>query len=239
MLLGGWLADRIPHRFADPIQGRRYIGVAGLPDRGRVPVRRHAVRRPRRARGVLERGDAARCTFTLPNWWSVAIPQGGRHTATIFGLMNGLGVIGAMASQGFVGVYADWQKSLGREGRAAGIRFSTCTWGCWSPARSRGGSTASRRSPTRQTRHRRRPGDHRRPQPLLGVPSGTSPPTSASRRSAPRAAPTSTSPCATRTTAPPRRPTRGPSSSAARRSSAACGSMTATSPTTSPRTRTR
>ena len=39
----------------------------------------------------------------------MAIPQAGRHTATIFGLMNGLGVLGAMASQGFVGVFADWQ----------------------------------------------------------------------------------------------------------------------------------
>jgi MFS transporter, ACS family, glucarate transporter len=54
---------------------------------------------------------------TLPNWWSCAIPQAGKHTATIFGLMNGLGVLGAMASQGFVGVFADWQASRGLSGR--------------------------------------------------------------------------------------------------------------------------
>jgi hypothetical protein len=33
--------------------------------------------------------------------------------------MNGLGVFGAMASQGFVGVYADWRESLGLVGREA------------------------------------------------------------------------------------------------------------------------
>ena len=57
---------------------------------------------------------------TLPNWWSCAIPQGGRHTATLFGLMNGLGVLGAMASQGFVGVFADWQASAGYRPGAVG-----------------------------------------------------------------------------------------------------------------------
>ena len=57
---------------------------------------------------------------TLPNWWSCAIPQCGRHTATIFGLMNGLGVLGAMASQGFAGWFADRQeKVFGLTGRAA------------------------------------------------------------------------------------------------------------------------
>ena len=56
--------------------------------------------------------------ITLPNWWSVAIPQGGRHTATIFGLMNGLGVLGAMASVKLVGVFADAQAARGLSGRA-------------------------------------------------------------------------------------------------------------------------
>jgi hypothetical protein len=55
---------------------------------------------------------------SLPNWWSCAIPQAGRHTATLFALMNGLGVFGAMASQGFVGVFADWQRGRGLSGRA-------------------------------------------------------------------------------------------------------------------------
>jgi MFS family permease len=118
MLLGGWLADRIPLRFADPIQGRRYISMAGFLIAAACMF---AGTRCDDPIALAAFWTAAMCAMhvQLPNWWSVAIPQGGRHTATIFGLMNGLGVIGAMASQGFVGVYTDWQKSLGREGRAA------------------------------------------------------------------------------------------------------------------------
>jgi MFS transporter, ACS family, glucarate transporter len=55
--------------------------------------------------------------ISLPNWWSVAIPQCGRHVGAVFGFMNGMGVFGAMASQGFVGVFADWQKARGLTGR--------------------------------------------------------------------------------------------------------------------------
>jgi hypothetical protein len=41
----------------------------------------------------------------------------GKHTGALFGLLNGVGVIGAMGSQGFFGAFADWRKSLGYEGR--------------------------------------------------------------------------------------------------------------------------
>jgi hypothetical protein len=49
----------------------------------------------------------------------VVIPQSGRHVGALFGLMNGIGVFGAMVSQGFVGVFVDWQKSQGLSGRDA------------------------------------------------------------------------------------------------------------------------
>jgi hypothetical protein len=42
----------------------------------------------------------------------------GKHTGTIFGLLNGMGVIGAMSSQYFFGWFSDWRKSLGFESRA-------------------------------------------------------------------------------------------------------------------------
>jgi hypothetical protein len=54
---------------------------------------------------------------TLPNWWSVALPQCGRHVGAVFGLMNGMGVIGAMASQWLVGVFTDYQRARGLSGR--------------------------------------------------------------------------------------------------------------------------
>ncbi len=117
MLLGGWLADRIPRWASDPIRARRYIGVTC-----------YLIAAACMFLGVRQDDPLALAAFwgasfcamhvTLPNWWSMAIPQAGRHTATIFGLMNGLGVLGAMASQGFVGVFADLQAKRGLSGRA-------------------------------------------------------------------------------------------------------------------------
>jgi NAD(P)-dependent dehydrogenase (short-subunit alcohol dehydrogenase family) len=54
---------------------------------------------------------------TLPNWWSVAVPQCGRHVGTVSGLMNGAGVVGAMASQWFVGAFSDYTGAAGYTGR--------------------------------------------------------------------------------------------------------------------------
>ena len=50
---------------------------------------------------------------TLPLWWSCAIGVSGRHVGALFGLMNGLGVFGAMTSQYLVGALADWMGSRG------------------------------------------------------------------------------------------------------------------------------
>jgi hypothetical protein len=53
----------------------------------------------------------------IPSWWSCAIQVSGRHVGALFGLMNMMGVFGAMASQYFVGAFSDWRKSLGYTGR--------------------------------------------------------------------------------------------------------------------------
>jgi MFS transporter, ACS family, glucarate transporter len=55
--------------------------------------------------------------LSLPTWWSAAIEQSGRHVGALFGLLNMMGTIGALASQGFVGAFADWRKGLGYAGR--------------------------------------------------------------------------------------------------------------------------
>lgn len=52
-----------------------------------------------------------------PLWWSCAIAVTGRHVGSLFGLMNMAGLLGAGASQLFVGIFADWRKSLGYVGR--------------------------------------------------------------------------------------------------------------------------
>ena len=42
------------------------------------------------------------------NWWSSVIEVSGRHA--LFGLMNGIGILGAMSSQFFFGSFADWRR---------------------------------------------------------------------------------------------------------------------------------
>lgn len=117
MLLGGGLADYFS-RLANPIRARRYLGVVCyLISAGCLFL---GIRQDDALSLALLWG-ASFCVmhFTLPNWWSVIIPQAGKHVGALFGLTNGIGVFGAMASQGFVGVFVDWQKAHGLSGRAA------------------------------------------------------------------------------------------------------------------------
>lgn len=117
MLFGGWLADRLSN-LADPVRARRYVGVACyLVAAGALFL---GIRQDDSLALALLWGlSFCAMHVTLPNWWLCAIPQGGRHTATLCGLMNGFGVFGAMASQGFVGWFADSRATRGYEGRAA------------------------------------------------------------------------------------------------------------------------
>jgi MFS family permease len=55
---------------------------------------------------------------TQPLWWSCAIAISGRHVGALFGLMNMMGVAGAMTSQYLVGALADSMGARGFSGRA-------------------------------------------------------------------------------------------------------------------------
>ncbi|MDB5306221.1 MAG: sauU 3 [Gemmataceae bacterium] len=117
VFVGGVLADRITARSPDPVRARRLFAV------GCYLTTAACLFGGVRCDDVVTLSGlfcVAFCVMhlTLPNWWSLAIPQGGRHVGTVFGLMNGMGVVGAMASQGFVGKFADWQKDQGLTGRA-------------------------------------------------------------------------------------------------------------------------
>jgi predicted MFS family arabinose efflux permease len=52
-----------------------------------------------------------------PLWWSCAIGISGRHVGALFGLMNMMGVVGAMSSQYLVGALADLMAARGFSGR--------------------------------------------------------------------------------------------------------------------------
>jgi sugar phosphate permease len=55
---------------------------------------------------------------TVPLWWSCAIGISGRHVGALFGLMNSVGLVGALSSQYLVGALADRLGSRGFSGRA-------------------------------------------------------------------------------------------------------------------------
>jgi len=116
MLLGGWLADRIPHWTGDAIRGRRYLAM------GCYLFAAVFLFTGTRLDDPLMFSIAWGLSFfsmhiTLPNWWLIAMPQCGAHVGSLSGLMNGIGFIGAMGSQWFVGFYTDSRKAAGYLGR--------------------------------------------------------------------------------------------------------------------------
>ena len=54
---------------------------------------------------------------TQPLWWSCSIGISGKHVGALFGLMNSVGVFGAMSSQFLVGAMVHWLGKLNYSGR--------------------------------------------------------------------------------------------------------------------------
>ena len=111
MLAGGWLADRISRRAADPILSQKRVAAACYAISALCLV--IGARMP----DPLSLSAWWCASFmvmhvTLPNWWVVATRQAGVHVGAILGLLNGVGIVGALASQWFVGAFTDWRSGL-------------------------------------------------------------------------------------------------------------------------------
>jgi len=115
VLAGGVIADVIL-RSGSVVWGRRLLGVSAyLVAAGCLFL---AVRTESPAALATLAALSSLCVqLTLPTWWSAAIEQSGRHVGALFGLLNMMGTAGALASQGFVGAFADWRAGLGYTGR--------------------------------------------------------------------------------------------------------------------------
>jgi len=116
VLLGGLVADRIQRSQLPVVRVRRVFGGAAYLVAAGCLTIAIASDHPT----TLAIFAALSCFvvhLTLPNWWSAAIEQSGRHVGALFGLMNMMGVVGALASQWFVGAFADWQSHRGLSGR--------------------------------------------------------------------------------------------------------------------------
>jgi len=112
VLLGGFVADRIHRSWVSVALARRVFGGGVY----LVAASCLAIGMSADDATTLAAFAALSCFvvhLTLPTWWSAAIEQSGRHVGSLFGLMNTMGVVGALASQWFVGALVDWRKDQG------------------------------------------------------------------------------------------------------------------------------
>ena len=137
VLAGGVIADRLIKGASSPVRRRRLFCAAACLLAAislALAIRSQSVTQLTLLAGLS-------CFFvqlTLPSWWSAAIEQCGQHVGPVFGMMNMMGTLGALASQWFVGVFADYQKARGLDGREqwdpmfqvyVGILlFGACCW---------------------------------------------------------------------------------------------------------------
>jgi ACS family glucarate transporter-like MFS transporter len=115
-LLGGLAVDRIMLRTAT-LAGRRLLG--GLPFFASALALSGALWARDPWMAVIFTGlSSFAAQATQPLWWSCAIGVSGRHVGALFGLMNMVGLFGALSSQYLVGALADWLGARGVSGRA-------------------------------------------------------------------------------------------------------------------------
>lgn len=113
---GGFAVDRLLRRRQNDLPRKLYGAIAYA---SAFAFLFFAVRcQSPRAMAALAAASSLAMSCTLPMWWSCAIGVSGRHVGSLFGLMNMLGVFGALGSQYFVGLYTDWAASRNLSGRA-------------------------------------------------------------------------------------------------------------------------
>ncbi len=116
VFVGGFVADRILRRGRDVVVCRRLLGSLCFIAAAVFLYAGSKMDSPV-ALAVFAGASSFCLHATLSSWWSAAIEQCGKHVGALFGLMNSMGVVGAMLTQWFVGTFADWRKSLGYTGR--------------------------------------------------------------------------------------------------------------------------
>ena len=112
---GGILDDLL--RRSRARHGRRWLGAAAYSAAAGLIGTGLLCESPR-ALAVCASLSCLAAMCPMSSWWSCAIEVSGRHLGALFGLMNGMGVFGAMGSQFFFGAFADWRKAQGYSGRA-------------------------------------------------------------------------------------------------------------------------
>jgi len=115
-ILGGRLSDWLVRRTGNRRWCRRGVGFVGLGSAGALLVESIFWDPPLIAAGLA----ACACLsihLSLASWWSAVTEISGKHLGALFGLMNSMGVPGAVASPLFLGWFVDRLKDLGYTGR--------------------------------------------------------------------------------------------------------------------------
>lgn len=115
-LLGGQFVDRVIRRSPRSLTIRRIFAVSVLLIAAALLLASKAMDNAR-VSAVLASLSCFALLSQQPIWWTCATEVSGRYIGALFGLMNGMGVFGAMGSQLFFGVFADWRKEQGFTGR--------------------------------------------------------------------------------------------------------------------------
>jgi MFS family permease len=115
-MLGGYLSDGLARLTGDRRRSQQIIGcgslsIAAIALLASVPCDGAVAASCFMALACLS------ANAVLATWWAAVTDISGRHLGSLFGLMNSLGVPGAVASQLFFGHFADWMGEQGFRGR--------------------------------------------------------------------------------------------------------------------------
>jgi MFS transporter, ACS family, glucarate transporter len=116
IFVGGWIGDVINRTGDRAIGLRRKLGFCALSTAAAIQFVAHWSEVAWLCIGLV--------SFSLfilylhhASWWSTVTDTGGRHTGTLFGFANGLGVVGGVSAQYFFGWFSDYRKAQGFSGR--------------------------------------------------------------------------------------------------------------------------
>ena len=116
-LLGGLLSDWMMRRTGRRKRSRSWVGLFSMGSAGLALLASLFCDDPFVACYVIALAFLL-MMLQIASWWGAVADISGNHNATLFGLMNSMGVIGGAGAQIFFGWMADVQEAKGLSGRA-------------------------------------------------------------------------------------------------------------------------